>query len=121
MNGTKFCALALAVTLTACAASAQRDWDPAKAGESPWRFEGHETPFGKTTININGQPALVGSISIWTGAGELSGTYEKHTVTASCDKPKGSDARTLCEIKVDGERATSLYFRVKEVLGDSRK
>ena len=112
--------LALAVLAAGCAASANRDWEPAKAGESAWRFEGQEGAFGKMTISINGQPVLVGSVSVWSGSGELSGTYNGHTVVATCDKPKNSEARTVCEVKVDGDKATTLAFRVKEVVGDKR-
>jgi hypothetical protein len=105
--------MALAATLAACAASAQRDYDPVKPGSGTWRFEGHQTPFGKVTISINGQPVLAGSVSILSGEGSLAGTYDGHTVAAECSKPRGSEARTQCAITVDGEKATSLYFRVK--------
>jgi len=105
--------LVLAMAAAGCAATAQRDWEPAKAGAPAWHFEGQEGAFGKLTISINGLPALVGSVSVWTGAGELSGTYEGHTVVASCDKPRNSDSRTACEITVDGEKAATLNFRVK--------
>src|SRR5260221_486866 len=105
--------LAAAILAGGCAASAHRDYDPPKAGAGPGHLQGQEGAFGKVTISINAQPVLVGSVSVLSGEGTLAGTYEGHTVAAECTKPKGSEARTQCEIKVDGEPATSLYFRVK--------
>ena len=109
----KILILALAMAAAGCAANAQRDYLPPKAGAGTWRFEGHEGQFGKLTISINGTPVLVGSVSVWSGAGEIAGTYEGHTVAATCAKPRNSDVRTQCDVTVDGEKATSLNFRVK--------
>lgn len=108
------CAGVAAVLLGGCAATASQSWRTAPEASAPvWSITGEQGMWGNTTISINGTPVLEGKISYWSGAGEMSGTYENLPVAASCKKGRGSQVRTACAVTIDGRKATTLYFRVK--------
>ncbi|MGH6962075.1 MAG: hypothetical protein ACREE7_16460, partial [Dongiaceae bacterium] len=104
----------LALVVAGCAATATQSWRTAPELSAPvWNITGTQGMWGNTVININDTPVMQGKISYWTGAGEMTGTYQDLPVTAKCKKGRGSQVRTACAVTVDGRKATTLYFRVK--------
>jgi hypothetical protein len=113
-TGSRVAALVLAAALAGCAASATQTWRPASDLSAPaWVLKGSQGAWGRVVVTINDQPALSGTVSVFSGKGELTGSYEGKTLTGACQKGRGSSVRTQCAISVDGRKVTTLYFRVK--------
>jgi hypothetical protein len=104
----------LILLLTGCAATATQNWRTAPELSSPvWKITGEQGAWGAMKVSINDELVLDGRVSIWTGTGQLEGTYDGKPVTADCKKGRGSKVRTQCALTIDGRKATTLYFRVK--------
>ena len=106
--------IVLALACAGCAATASQNWRGSPDPAAPaWSITGTQGMWGNTVISINDTPVLEGKISYWTGAGEMSGTYENLPVAAKCKKGRGSQVRTACSVTVDCRKAATLYFRVR--------
>ena len=106
--------VALALACAGCGATATQNWRIAPDLQSPvWSFKGTQGAWGHTVVSINDQPALEGKVSVFSGRGELAGNYDGKALTGECQKGRSSNVRTQCAISVDGQKATTLYFRVK--------
>jgi hypothetical protein len=101
-----------AVLLSGCAATASQTYSPYDSPDKVWEVSGHQAPFGKMTIRINGQPAMDGQVSIWTGSGQLAGSYDGRPARANCTKQPGTRARTSCQVFVGDEAVGTLHFRI---------
>jgi hypothetical protein len=99
----------LALVCIGCAASATHTYRPA-APAAEWQIEGTQSTFGKVLISINGTPVIQGSMSVWSGDGRFSGTYQNLPVAAVCDKGSGY-VRTRCVLTINSEKIATLYFR----------
>jgi hypothetical protein len=108
-------ALAVAAALLCgCGATATQNWRSAPDLAAPaWAIKGTQGAWGHVVVTINGEPALDGKVSIFTGSGALAGAYQGKAITGDCHKGRGAQVRTQCAISMDGRKITTLYFRVK--------
>jgi hypothetical protein len=110
----KLVAVIVALACAGCTANAKQTWRPAPDPSAPvLNITGEQGMWGNTRIFINEQEVMQGRMSLWTGEGELEGTWEGKPVKAKCKRAKGSSVRTSCAITIDARKATTLYFRVK--------
>jgi hypothetical protein len=107
-------AIVLAAALAGCGASATQNWRTGPDVASPAvTIKGTQGAWGHVIVTINDEPVLDGQVSVWTGNGELTGTYQGKPMTGKCKKGRGGSVRTQCAITLDGQKVTTLYFRVK--------
>ena len=106
------CVMLMALLCGGCAAAAKQLYRPADTAATEWLIEGRQSGFGKISISINGTPVIDGKISLWSGAGDFTGMYSGRTIAASCSKSEGSGVRTRCVLYVNGDKATTIYFKV---------
>lgn len=99
----------LALACMGCAAAASQGYRP-DPDSREWQIEGVQSGFGRVQIKIDGQPVMEGKISMWSGEGKFSGTYQGKPLDAACDKGTGY-VRSRCVLTMNGEKFVTLYFR----------
>ncbi|HUS23324.1 MAG TPA: hypothetical protein VM369_00100 [Candidatus Binatia bacterium] len=104
-------AMAVGVLASGCAAAAKQTYQPTDTAPQ-WLIEGRESGLGQLTISINGTPVIQGKVSIWSGEGDFSGSFEGKNLRALCSKAEGSGIRTRCALQMDGQKITTLHFKV---------
>lgn len=105
--------ISLSALLSACAATAPAQmYRPSGSTAAPHHIDGEYNDFSRQiTIRIDGQPALSGTLSIFSNRAELSGQHKGQAVAASCQQVAGFfDYRTQCLVFVNNERAATLQF-----------
>lgn len=97
------------VILTGCTSVAStQGYRPANYAGSPWMISGEmNQASNEITITINGTPVATGKLSLWTGDGDVVGSYEGKAVMVSCITKYG----TRCTVFIENERAASLTFQ----------
>lgn len=99
--------------VTACATQApSQGYRPANYAGVPWIITGSVNLLtGSANIDINSQRAAYGKLSLLTGDGEFSGSYQGKPVSASCITKSGFVSNvTTCFVFVSGEKAATLTF-----------
>lgn len=106
----KVSALLLTATLAACATPSQvQGYRPANHSGAPLQISGEWNEFSnEITIFVNGQTALQGKASIWTGEGGFTGQYQGHNISANCLTTMMRKKR--CIVSVNNEQAATLTF-----------
>jgi len=66
----------------------------------------------KLTIVVNGQTAITGKLSMFSGSGELRGKYKQYNMNASCNTKSDwmGNQKVTCFVFVGNERAATLQF-----------
>lgn len=109
----RLCVLVLVFFLSGCATTAPTDsYRPRGSNDDAWAISGQFNEMtGKLLITIDGNTVIDGNVSVWDGAGELSGEYRGKTVSASCNYiTKMMSSYEQCTVFVDSERAATLQF-----------
>ena len=103
----------LAGMLAGCATtSPSQFYRPANYAGQAWAISGEYSDVSQVVaVKINGQQAVAGKLSFWTGSGEFSGEYDGRNVQASCLTSIGLWAPVVnCNVFIGGERAATLTF-----------
>jgi hypothetical protein len=105
-------AILLAATLTACATPSQvQGYRPANYAGAPMQISGEWNELSsEITIFVDGQPALKGKVSPWTGTGGFSGQYQGYTISANCSINYYYRPKKMCTVAVNNEQAATLMF-----------
>lgn len=105
--------IASALIFSACATQApSQGYRPAGYTGAPWAITGSVNLLtGSAIFDINSQRVIDGRLSLLTGDGELSGSYQGKPVNASCITKAGFVSNvTTCFIFISGEKAATLTF-----------
>jgi len=105
-------ALVSMFALVACASSPMQGYRPAGSNEQPWQIDGDFNPLKNAVkIRVNGQQVIAGKFPFFSGHTELSGSYLRRPVTASCSQVASLlITKTQCIVFVNNERASTLQF-----------
>jgi len=107
----KIAALLLTATLAACATPSQvQGYRPANYAGAPMQISGEWNEVsGEVIIFVNGQPAVKGKVSTWTGDGGFSGEYQGYIISANC-LTNSYAHKKQCSVSVNNEQAATLMF-----------
>lgn len=102
----------IVLTLSGCATAPSQGYRPANYSGAPWTISGEMNQLSNgVVIKINNQSIINGTLSIFSGDGEFSGSYEGKPVSASCVTSMGLlSNKTNCFVFVSGEKAATLTF-----------
>ncbi len=97
--------------LAGCAsAPASLSYRPREGGDA-YTVIGENPSPGHLIVTINGEKALEGDVSFWTGAGDISGTWRGKAVDAHCHQATdGWKQWGVCSIVIGGEFAGEMKF-----------
>lgn len=105
--------LVLFLVCMACATTAPMEtYRPAGDSGNLWQITGEYNEFtSMLIIKINGEVAINDRLPIFSSAGEVSGSYKAHPVSANCTLVKKMFSKYMqCIVFVDNERAATLQF-----------
>lgn len=108
----KLAFVSLVLTLSGCATAPSQGYRPANYAGAPWHISGEMNQFTNgVVIKINDRVVIDKNLSLLSGDGEFSGSYDGKPVTASCLTSMGLLAtKTSCFVFVSGEKAATLSF-----------
>jgi hypothetical protein len=104
---------ATALSLFGCATQApSQGYRPANYSGAPWVITGSVNSLsGSVAFEINSERVIDGRLSLLTGDGEFSGTYQGRPVSSTCITKMGLLSNvTTCFVFVSGEKAATLTF-----------
>lgn len=107
------CLLALsALVVAACTTVApSQGYRSAGSTSPPWQISGELFDFTNIKILINGAKVIDERLSLLTGDGEFSSSYNGKQIMASCSTSTGlMSSSTRCLVFVDNEKAATLTF-----------
>lgn len=97
--------LVLVALLAGCASTAPMQTYRAAGQIDAWHISGRlDEITNELTVTVNGHDAVSGKLSLWTGNGTVTGTYEGRQISATCQRAQ------RCVVVVGSEVAANLSF-----------